>query len=344
MGKFKLNLSFVIVSMTVIVVLATSSISIWGSYRNFNDILMQNKNVMQENYVKEITVITEGFVQEKLKEPNQDKSIEPDVARVVNKLLDERVVSSSAFIKSIIVPSLIGLVIVFVLAVWLTSKIARPLKNLSTSMEREEIQTFEEINDWYYEARKLKKVVQNMATSSESKIGNLTNQLNLDALTGIPNRRRMDQILNELIINKVPHVIVLIDLDDFKSINDTYGHIVGDEVLKAFANHMQENIEQHGLCFRYGGEEFMMILPSMTIDAALALAENLRVKQAMLDATCGRPVTMSAGITAFTANIKTANQIITITDRALYKAKQSGKNRICVAENHLKNNEINIEI
>ncbi|MGE7947476.1 diguanylate cyclase domain-containing protein [Lysinibacillus sp. NPDC093688] len=325
MGKFKLKLSFVIVSMTVIVVLATFSISIWGSYRNFNDILMQNEIVMQE-----ISVITESFVQEKLREPNQDKSIEPDVARVIDKLLDERVVSFNALIKIIIVPSLVGLVIVFVLAVWLASKIARPLKELSTSVEREEIQKFEEINDWFYEAHSLKKVVQNMAISSESKIVDLTNQLNVDSLTGIPNRRRMDQILNELIINKVPHAIVLIDLDDFKSINDTYGHIVGDEVLKAFANHMQGNIEQQGLCFRYGGEEFMVILPSTTIDEALALAENLRIKQAMLDTVDGRHVTMSAGITAFTANIKTANQIITIADRALYKAKQSGRNCICV--------------
>ncbi|MGE7691644.1 diguanylate cyclase [Lysinibacillus sp. NPDC097214] len=316
--------------MTVIVVLATSSISIWGSYRNFNDILMQNKIVMQENYVKEMSVITESFVQEKLREPNQDKSIEPDVARVIDKLLDERVVSLTALIKSIIVPSLVGLVIVFVLAVWLASKIARPLKELSTSVEREEIQKFEEINDWFYEAHSLKKVVQNMAISSESKIVDLTNQLNVDSLTGIPNRRRMDQILNELIINKVPHAIVLIDLDDFKSINDTYGHIVGDEVLKAFANHMQENIEQQGLCFRYGGEEFMVILPWTTIDEALALAENLRIKQAMLDTVDGRHVTMSAGITAFTANIKTANQIIKIADQALYKAKQSGRNCVCV--------------
>jgi diguanylate cyclase (GGDEF)-like protein len=171
-----------------------------------------------------------------------------------------------------------------------------------------------------------------MVISSESTIFDLTNQLNLDALTGIPNRRRMDQILNELIINKVPHSIVLIDLDDFKSINDTYGHTVGDEVLKAFASHMQESIEKQGMCFRYGGEEFMVILPSTTIDVAIELAENLRIKQAMLDTVCEKPVTMSAGITSFTANIKTANQIIAIADQALYKAKQSGRNCICVFE------------
>ena len=330
MGKFKLKLSFVIVSMTVIVVLATSSISIWASYLNFNDILMQNKIVMQENYEKEISVITESFVQEKLREPNQDQLIEPDVAQVVNKLFDERVVSFSSFLKNIIVPLLLWLITVIVVTVWLASKIARPLKKLTTSVERAEIQKLEEINDWYYEAHSLKKVVQNIAISSESKIVDLMNQLNLDSLTGIPNRRRMDQVLNELIVNKVPHTIVLIDLDDFKSINDTYGHIVGDEVLKAFANHLQENIEQQGLCFRYGGEEFMMILPSTTIDVALALVENLRIKQEMLDTGCGRSVTMSAGITAFTANIKTANQIIKIADQALYKAKQSGRNCICV--------------
>lgn len=171
-----------------------------------------------------------------------------------------------------------------------------------------------------------------MVISAGNRIFDLTNQLNLDALTGIPNRRKMDQILNELIINKVPHSIVLIDLDDFKSINDTYGHTVGDEVLKAFAGHMQENIERQGMCFRYGGEEFLVILPSTTIDVALEVADNLRIKQAMLDTACGRPVTMSAGITSFTANIKTANQIITIADQALYKAKQSGRNCICVVE------------
>jgi len=318
--------------MTVIIVLATSIVSVWSSYRNFNDILMQDKIVLQENYVNEFSIITESYVQEKLREPNQDKSIEPYMVQMVDKLLDERVISHSAFIKSIIVPLLLWLVTVVVLAIWLAFKMARPLKKLSTSVKNEEIQKLEEINDWYYEAHLLKKVVQNMVISSESKIVDLTNQLNLDSLTGIPNRRWMDQILNELIIAKVPHAIVLIDLDDFKSINDTYGHTVGDEVLKAFANHMQENIEHQGMCFRYGGEEFMVILPSTTIDVALDLAENLRIKQAMLDTTCGRPVTMSAGVTAFTATIKTANQIISIADQALYKAKQSGKNCICVVE------------
>ncbi|KMY30860.1 signaling membrane protein [Lysinibacillus xylanilyticus] len=332
MSKLKLKLSFVIVSMTVMIVLATSSVSIWSSYRNFNDILMQNKIVMQENYVREVSIITESYVQEKQREPNQDKSIEPYMVQVVDKLLDERVVSFSAFIKSILMPLLLWLVTILVLAVWLAFKIARPLKQLFISVEKEEVQKLEEINDWYYEAHSLKKVVQNMVISSESTIFDLTNQLNLDALTGIPNRGRMDQILNELIINKVPHTIVLIDLDDFKSINDTYGHTVGDEVLKAFASHMQENIEKQGMCFRYGGEEFMVILPSTTIDVAIELAENLRIKQAMLDTACERPVTMSAGITSFTANIKTANQIITIADQALYKAKQSGRNCICVFE------------
>ncbi|MFF2797398.1 GGDEF domain-containing protein [Lysinibacillus xylanilyticus] len=332
MSKLKLKLSFVIVSVTVMIVLATSSVSIWSSYRNFNDILMQNKIVMQDNYVKEVSIITESYVQEKLREPNQDKSIEPYMVQVVDKLLDERVVSFSAFIKSILMPLLLWLITILVLAVWLAFKIARPLKQLFISVEKEEVQKLEEINDWYYEAHSLKKVVRNMVISSESTIFDLTNQLNLDALTGIPNRRRMDQILNELIINKVPHSIVLIDLDDFKSINDTYGHTVGDEVLKAFASHMQESIEKQGMCFRYGGEEFMVILPSTTIDVAIELAENLRIKQAMLDTVCERPVTMSAGITSFTANIKTANQIITIADQALYKAKQSGRNCICVFE------------
>ena len=157
------------------------------------------------------------------------------------------------------------------------------------------MQGTEDITDWYYEVKLLKSNVQNMMICSESKITDLTEQLNLDALTGIPNRRRMDQTLHELIVQKVPHAIILIDLDDFKKYKRYIWSYSWGRGSKAFANHMQSSIKDQGLCFRYGGEEFMVILPSMNIDAAVQLAENLRIKQALQETACGRPVTMSAG-------------------------------------------------
>jgi diguanylate cyclase (GGDEF)-like protein len=330
-GKFKLKLSFLIVSMTIVVVLATSSISIWSSYRNFNEILKENKTDMQEIYVKEVSTITEDYLQGA---KTNDHSLEPYMEQVVDTLLDERMVSFSLFFKKIIVPIIIVVAAVLGLTVWLAIKITQPLKDLSTKIEvGEEGQETEEIADWYYEAKLLKNNVQKMVICSQSKISDLTEQLNLDSLTGIPNRRRMDQTLHELIVDKVPHAIILIDLDDFKSINDTYGHTVGDEVLKAFAINMQNSVGDQGFCFRYGGEEFMVILPSMNIDDAVQLAESLRIKQALQETACGRPVTMSAGITAFTPNIQSPNQLIEIADHALYKAKQSGRNCLCVVRN-----------
>ena len=331
MGKFKLKLSFLIVSMTIVVVLATSSISIWSSYRNFNEILQENKTNMQEIYVKEVSTITEDYLQGSM---TNDHSLEPYMEQVVATLLDERMVSFSLFFKKIIVPIIIVVATVLGLAIWLAVKITQPLKDLSTRIEvGEEGQETEEIADWYYEVKLLKNNVQKMVICSQSKISDLTEQLNLDSLTGIPNRRRMDQTLHELIVDKVPHAIILIDLDDFKSINDTYGHTVGDEVLKAFAINMQNSVGDQGFCFRYGGEEFMVILPSMNIDDAVQLAESLRIKQALQETACGRPVTMSAGITAFTPNVQSPNQLIEIADHALYKAKQSGRNCLCVVRN-----------
>ncbi|KGR84628.1 GGDEF domain-containing protein [Lysinibacillus boronitolerans] len=331
MGKFKLKLSFLIVSMAIIVVLAASSISIWSSYLNFNEILQENKKDMKETYVKEVSTITTDYLQGSVKD---DRSLEPYMEQIVDTLLDEGAISFSLLIKKTIIHIIIVVVVVLGLAIWLAKKITRPLKDLATRIEiGETLQGTEDITDWYYEVKLLKSNVQNMMICSESKITDLTEQLNLDALTGIPNRRRMDQTLHELIVQKVPHAIILIDLDDFKSINDTYGHTVGDEVLKAFANHMQSSIKDQGLCFRYGGEEFMVILPSMNIDAAVQLAENLRIKQALQETACGRPVTMSAGITAFTPNVQSPNQLIEIADHALYKAKQSGRNCLCVVRN-----------
>ena len=329
MSKFKLKLSFLIVSITIIVVLVTSSVSIWSSYRNFNEILKVNKTDMQETYVMEVLAITQDYLQGSEKE-----EIELYMDQIFDTLLEEKEVSFSLFFKKTIVPIILVIAIMLGLVIWLTLKITQPLKNLSKKMELgEEINENDDITAWYYEAKLLKNYVQNMMICSQSKIAELTEQLNLDSLTGIPNRRRMDQTLHELIVNKVPHAIILIDLDDFKSINDTYGHTVGDEVLKAFANNMQSIVDEQGLCFRYGGEEFMVILPSRNIDDAIQLAEKLRIKQAIQETACGRPVTMSAGITAFTPNIQSPNQLIEIADHALYKAKQSGRNCLCVVRN-----------
>lgn len=329
MSKFKLKLSFLIVSITIIAVLVTSSVSIWSSYRNFNEILKVNKTDMQETYVMEVLAITQDYLQ-----GSEKDEIELYMGQIVDTLLEEKEVSFSLFFKKTIVPIILVIAIMLGLVIWLTIKITQPLKNLSKKMELgEEINENDDITAWYYEAKLLKNHVQNIMICSQSKIADLTEQLNLDSLTGIPNRRRMDQTLHELIVNKVPHAIILIDLDDFKSINDTYGHTVGDEVLKAFANYMQSSVDEQGLCFRYGGEEFMVILPSKNIDDAIQLAENLRVKQAIQETACGRPVTMSAGITAFTPNIQSPNQLIEIADHALYKAKQSGRNCLCVVRN-----------
>ncbi|WP_232540431.1 GGDEF domain-containing protein [Lysinibacillus fusiformis] len=328
MGKFKLKLSFLIVCMTIMVVLATSSVSIWSSYQSFNEILMENNYVMKDKYVKGSSAIEGGYLEDSV---HEDITLEPFMEQVA---ANEKAIPLSLFFKKVIVPIVLVIAVILVLAIWLALKIVRPLNELSTMIEvGESGQGNEHIADWYYEAKLLKKNVQNMMICAESKITDLTDQLNLDSLTGIPNRRIMDQTLHELIINKVPHAVILIDLDDFKSINDTYGHTVGDEVLKAFAHHMQLSIEEQGMCFRYGGEEFMIILPSRSIDEAVELAERLRVKQALQETACGRPVTMSAGITAFTPNVQSPNQLIEIADHALYKAKQSGRNCLCVVRN-----------
>ncbi|WP_369436292.1 GGDEF domain-containing protein [Lysinibacillus fusiformis] len=318
-----------IVSIVMVSILVTTTISIWGSYQSFNEILIENNRDLQEEYQKEISKIKEVAMQDSENVIESEAMFE----QAANHLLEVKVVSFNVLIERLVFPLVLSIVMIAALIVWIAIKIVRPLKGLATGIEgRGAIQSLEEIDDWYLEAYHLKKAALNTLTKSRKRIADLTNQLKLDSLTGIPNRRSMDQVLNELFTNKVPHAIVLIDLDNFKNVNDTYGHTAGDEVLKAFAKIMQESVIKHGICFRYGGEEFMIILPTTTIEEAVEVAENLRVKQALAENLFGQPVTLSAGITAFSTAIKTPKQLIATADQALYEAKQSGRNCICVVE------------
>ena len=121
--------------------------------------------------------------------------------------------------------------------------------------------------------------------------------------------------------------IMMIDIDDFKKINDTYGHTEGDGVLAILGKVIVQEIRDTDICCRYGGEEFTVILPSTDILEAGALAERLRekVEQSM---PLGKRVTISIGVTSCDSKISSAQSLVDRADAALYLAKRNGKNRI----------------
>jgi diguanylate cyclase len=159
----------------------------------------------------------------------------------------------------------------------------------------------------------------------------------LDELTGSLNRRCIMRMLDEEVSRaqrtRAPCSIALIDLDWFKRINDTYGHPTGDEVLRTFAITVFANIRNFDRFGRFGGEEFMLVLPDTPRDAALRILDRLRAIVADLDWSAFSPgmrVTVSAGIATLEPN-DTPDTVLARADGALYEAKAQGRNRIVSA-------------
>lgn len=155
----------------------------------------------------------------------------------------------------------------------------------------------------------------------------------VDALTGLRNRVAMQSSMVELTSDGGPASIVVFDLDHFKEINDVHGHSAGDTVLQSAAERMADAIGEDGQLFRYGGEEFVAVLPQMGSDDAGALAE--RVRTAVSSSTIGGlAITLSAGVaTAQRGHAFHGNDVFRQADAAMYQAKQLGRNRVCVAAN-----------
>jgi len=156
----------------------------------------------------------------------------------------------------------------------------------------------------------------------------------LDELTGSFNRRCIMRMLGDEIArahrSKTPCSIALIDLDWFKRINDTYGHPTGDEVLRTFAISVFANIRNVDRFGRYGGEEFLLVLPDTPDEGAARILDRLRAIIADLDWSAFSPgmrVTISAGVATLAAG-ETADTFLARADRALYAAKAQGRNRI----------------
>lgn len=152
-----------------------------------------------------------------------------------------------------------------------------------------------------------------------------------DALTGIANRRSFEEALEREIARSTrtgePISLVMLDLDHFKTLNDTHGHQAGDEVLREVAQVLVEHCRDMDVAARYGGEEFTVILPNCGPEEAAASAGRLwRSLGDRHDATI--PLTVSAGHATFPDNARTGTELIFAADQALYDAKRAGRNRV----------------
>ncbi len=157
-----------------------------------------------------------------------------------------------------------------------------------------------------------------------------------DSLTGIANRRIFLESLGGAISfaqrHQTPLSIIMADLDDFKSVNDTFGHNAGDQVLQAFATLLRENSRQEDLAARFGGEEFIMMLPGTGAEEAAVLGERLRRHwKEMTSPGISIRVTASFGVAAYQPG-DTVDGFIERADQALYDAKTMGKNQVVVGE------------
>lgn len=156
-----------------------------------------------------------------------------------------------------------------------------------------------------------------------------------DPLTGLFNRRYLDETMEHEIARArrdgYPLSVIMLDIDHFKRLNDTYGHPAGDEVLKTLGELLLKCARSGDIACRYGGEEFILILPRMPLDTAVLRANDWREQYAELSVHFGDFVltsTLSAGVATFPAHGANRDSLIEAADRALYAAKHHGRNRV----------------
>ncbi len=184
------------------------------------------------------------------------------------------------------------------------------------------------------------KVLQQALEKREAELEEMNERLlrisRTDGLTGVANRRSLEERISEMWSHSQrlhePMAIVMCDIDKFKSVNDTYGHQAGDRVLKEFAQILTDGVREIDRVGRYGGEEFLLLLPGTVLDAAVTFAERLRemVRDHTFSyegGTLNR--TMSCGVAAWPHPlIKDQDGLLRAADDALYVAKESGRDKV----------------
>ncbi|GHC26467.1 hypothetical protein GCM10010082_19560 [Kushneria pakistanensis] len=174
-----------------------------------------------------------------------------------------------------------------------------------------------------------------IAMTSERSSITLKRLAETDQLTGLANRRAVQEILkrqdHHRRTDRISSVII-IDIDHFKSVNDRLGHEAGDSTLKHFAQHLTAIVRQQDMAVRWGGEEFLILLPDTSIEEAALMAERLRSRIETTPVALAQQllsITISLGVAAVPPDTGDAEKAIHHADEALYRAKHGGRNRVC---------------
>lgn len=276
---------------------------------------------------------------------------------------NKKIVNTLNFIMlmgSLIVGSL-GLMFIF----YLDKNIRSPLEEISTSVktldttkwDKVNVETFNEVSILADEYNKmvdrlkdsydnLESLVQKRTVDLENANKKLEKLALTDGLTGLYNHRHFMESLSMEFDRSARYghklSLMVIDIDFFKKYNDTYGHLVGDEVLRCVADTLQENVRDVDFVARYGGEEFCIYLPEIDIVGAMAMAERQRIEIekcthcANISVKSGKKpqegITISIGVATFPDHTDNASDLIKVADDALFVAKDNGRNRVEMAQ------------
>ena len=165
-------------------------------------------------------------------------------------------------------------------------------------------------------------------TGKQLEINALVNEAKHDSLTGLFRRSVLEQNIEKIIMQNKSFTFAMIDIDFFKSINDEFGHDVGDKVLKQFSSIVSSHLRSDDMSFRWGGEEFLLLFVTNSINDIFMIVERIRECIGLEDFDIGRSITASIGLAKYNSDedwVETLKR----ADKALYKAKNSGRNKTC---------------
>ncbi|ARJ38867.1 GGDEF domain-containing protein [Sporosarcina sp. P21c] len=253
---------------------------------------------------------------------------------VAQRQLDVSVAPAKEMVLEMALKSLPLLLLSFFLVRYLSRKIALPLQRLAyyteNSTESDQKVKMVGISDWYYEAKQLKGAMLHSLDYFKNEMNYFIHQSTTDPLTKLTNRRMMDSYMKQWVDEGTPFALIIFDIDKFKRVNDRYGHAVGDKVLIYLADLMLRTVREQDVCCRYGGEEFVILLPKSDKVTAYLTAERLREKLEDTVSPCGEVITISAGVAAYPLHANHPARLTELADQSLYEAKRTGRNKTIV--------------